>query len=116
MLDGFYVGYMSAGSGYGVVMFIFQGKTIVGVDAGGVKFDGTFDANEDGSSLQGKITVSAPPNISLVQGISTGAEGLTYNLPFSMPTDFLDKPFIKIDTPFGAVNVKLEKLRDIPKS
>lgn len=116
MLDGFYVGYMSAASGYGVVLFVFQGTVIVGVDAGGVKFDGTFTHNSDTGEYQGSIRVDAPPNISLVQGIATGPNGLKYNVPFSLPADFLDSPFIKIDTPFGGVNVKLEKLRDLQAS
>lgn len=113
MLDGFYVGYMTAASGYGVVLFVFQGTTIVGVDAGGVKFDGDFTHNPDTGEYQGKIRVDAPPNISLVQGIATGPSGLKYTVPFSLPSDFLTSPFIKVETPFGAVNVKLEKLRDL---
>lgn len=112
MLDGFYVGYMSA-DGYGVVLFAFKGKTIVGVDAGGVKFDGNFDQDKDTLAYSGKITVNAPPNIDLVQGINTGPNGLVYEVPLSMPVNFLDAPFIKVETPFGIVHIKMEKLRDL---
>ncbi|RWM57438.1 hypothetical protein [Mesorhizobium sp.] len=112
MLDGFYVGYMSA-DGYGVVLFVFKGKAIVGVDAGGVKFDGNFDQDPATKAYSGKISVDAPPNIDLIQGINTGPNGLKYEVPFTMPENFLEAPFIKITTPFGAVNVKLEKLRDL---
>lgn len=112
MLDGFYVGYMSA-DGYGVVLFVFRGSNIVGVDAGGVKFDGTYAQDSATNSFRGKITVNAPPNIDLVQGINTGPNGLTYEVPFSMPENFLEAPFIRVDTPFGPVNIKLEKLRDL---
>lgn len=113
LLDGFYVGYMTATSGYGVVLFVFQGDVIVGVDAGGVKFDGKFVRNTESGDYQGDICVEAPPNISLVQGISSGPSGVKYTVPFSLPSDFLSYPFIKVETPFGAVNVKLEKLRDL---
>jgi len=113
LLDGFYVGYMTAASGYGVVLFVFQGNVVVGVDAGGVKFDGSFLHDDDTGTYQGNIRVDAPPNISLVQGIPTGPSGLKYTVPFSLPADFLTSPFIKVETPFGAVNVKLEKLRDL---
>lgn len=112
-MDGFYVGYMTATGGYGVVLFVFRGKTIVGVDAGGVKFDGTFVQNKETGEFQGNIRVDAPPNISLVQGVPTGPNGLRYTVPFVMPSNFLETPFIKVETPFGAVNVKLEKLRDL---
>lgn len=112
MLDGFYVGYMSA-DGYGVVLFVFRGSNIVGVDAGGVKFDGYYTLDPVTKSFNGKITVNAPANTNLVQGGNTGPNGLTYEVPFSMPENFLDVPFIRVDTPFGPVNMKLEKLRDI---
>lgn len=112
MLDGFYVGYMTS-NGYGVVLFVFRGNTIVGVDAGGVKFDGTFSRDETTKAHRGMVTVDAPPNINLVQGVHTGVNGLKYEVPFSLPENFLSAPFIKVDTPFGAVNIKLEKLRDL---
>ncbi|HCH72309.1 MAG TPA: hypothetical protein DFK19_10300 [Ochrobactrum sp.] len=112
MLDGFYVGYMTA-DGYGVVLFVFRGASIVGVDAGGVKFDGTYAQDSVTKAYQGKIRVEAPPNIELVQGVNTGANGLSYEVPFSMPENFLEAPFIRVDTPFGPVHIKLEKLRDL---
>ena len=112
MLDGFYVGYMT-GKGYGVVLFVFRGNTIVGVDAGGVKFDGKYTFNSENSLYSGEVTVSAPPNSELVQGIQTGPAGITYKVPFSMPENFLNEPYIKVETPFGSVNVRLEKLRDL---
>lgn len=112
MLDGFYVGYMTS-NGYGVALFVFKDKNLVGADAGGVKFDGTFDQDPVTKSYRGKVVVNAPPNIDVVQGINTGPNGLVYEVPFSMPENFLDAPFIKVDTPFGPVNIKLEKLRDL---
>jgi len=112
MLDGFYVGYMAANE-YGVVLFVFKGSNIVGVDAGGVKFDGSYAQDDTTKAYRGNITVDAPPNIDLVQGVNTGANGLRYEVPFTMPETFLSAPFIKVDTPFGPVNIKFEKLRDL---
>jgi hypothetical protein len=112
MLDGFYVGYMT-GVGYGVVLFAFKDDFIIGVDAGGVRFDGKYSKAADLQSYVGKITVTAPANINLVQGVNTGASGLTYEVEFSMPEDFLSRPYISVSTPIGPVNVKLEKLRDL---
>lgn len=112
-MDGFYVGYMTAVDGYGVVLFVFKGEKIVGADAGGVKFDGTFKQEQVTGVYEGSIVVSAPPNIKLVQGVETGPTGLKYEVPFTMPSNFLAAPFITVSTPFGTVNVKLEKLRDM---
>jgi hypothetical protein len=111
MIDGFYVGYMSA-QGYGVVLFIFRKNRLVGTDVGGVRFDGKF-ASDSAGSYSGNVTVKAPPNVELIQGVNSGPNGLTYDVPFSLPSNFLEAPFIKIATPFGAVNIKLEKLRDL---
>lgn len=112
MLDGFYVGYMTS-NGYGVVLFVFRDDVLVGVDAGGVKFDGTFAQDPETKEYKGTVTVDAPPNIDLVQGVSTGPNGIKYEVLFTMPENFLEAPFIKVSTPFGPVNVKLEKLRDL---
>ena len=30
-----------------------------------------------------------------------------------MPPDFTEKPFLRLDTPLGPVNVHMEKLREI---
>lgn len=113
MIDGFYLGYMSAVGGYSVVLFVFKDNVIVGADAGGVKFDGAYTLNPDSGSYNGSIKVTAPANITLVQGKTTGEDGLTYNVNFSMPENFLNQPFITIATPYGSVNVKLEKIRDM---
>jgi hypothetical protein len=112
MLDGFYVGYMS-GQGYGVVLFVFKGNSIVGVDAGGVKFDGNFEKDGETKEYRGKVTVSAPPNIELIQGIRTGDTGLKYDVSFALSENFTELPFARIDTPLGPVNIKLEKVRDL---
>lgn len=112
MLDGFYIGYMS-GQGYGVALFVFRKPNIVGVDATGVTFDGNYNIDPKDGSLFGTMTIKVPPNIDLIQGGNTGPEGLIYKVTLSIPENFLDAPFIHVDTPFGPVNVKLEKLRDL---
>ncbi len=112
MIDGFYVGYVSA-ENYGVLMFVLKDDKLVGVDAGGVKFDGTIEQDPDTKVYSGTVKVTAPPNVDLVQGINTGPDGLTYETSLSLPENFLDAPFIDLNTPLGPVNIKLEKLRDL---
>ena len=88
---------------YGVALFVFKEGNIVGVDAGGVKFDGTFTEDVNTKAYSGRVTVKAPPNIEIIQGVNTGQSGLTYEVLFTMPDNFLDVPYIKIDTPFSTV-------------
>ena len=54
-------------------MLIFRNGTIVGVDAGGVEYDGTYSAVESGVAV--KLNVSIPPNIPLIQGVMSGPQG-----------------------------------------
>jgi hypothetical protein len=115
MLDGFYVGYMSGKgeNGYGIVLFVIKQNNIVGVDAGGVKFDGTYSEDKEKGGYSGHMKVVAPPNIQLIQGINTGPSGLTYEVPLFMPANFVELPSFRVDTPLGPVNVRLERLRDL---
>jgi len=114
-MDGFYVGYMSATAGYGVVLFVLRDREIVGVDAGGVRFDGEYEDDPETGGFKGRILITVPPNTSLVQGVNSGPSGMNYSTNFKMPPDFLEVPFIKITTPLGEVNVKLEKLRELDR-
>ena len=109
-IDGFYAGYFTGLSGSGMAMFILSSGVIVGADNAGVKFDGKYSKVDTGG-FAGSVTVSAPPNVNLIQGVTSGAAGLTYAVPFEFSPDFVEEPFIKISTPMGPVNVKLVKLR-----
>jgi hypothetical protein len=112
MLDGFYVGYMSS-VGYGVALFVFRDGHIVGVDAGGVKFDGTYKFDEAQNSYLGHVTIDIPPNTTVIQGQTMGTQGLKYTTNLALPANFLAEPFFQVSTPLGTVNVKMEKLRDL---
>lgn len=111
-MNGFYAGYFTATSGVGLAMFILREGVIIGSDPSGVIFDGTFVANGDGSA-DGLVAVSAPPGVTLIQGITVGPEGLKYTLPIHLPPDVSNAPFIRLDTPIGAVNLRLVKLKEI---
>jgi hypothetical protein len=83
----------------------------VGVDGSGTRFDGTYQPA--GDSIDVTMEVSAPPNLTLIQGTPTGPEGLTYPLSFRVPGNFAEASFLPISTPLGPVNVRLEKLRTL---
>lgn len=111
--EGFYLGYVSAENGFGIILLVFKDNKIIGADAGGIKFDGFFENNSVSDFYKGSIKVDAPPNVQLVQGINTGPDGLTYTVPIDLPKNFLNDPYVSLKTPLGALNIKLEKIRDL---
>lgn len=111
-MSGFYAAFITGIDSEGLVLFAAHDGKIVGTDPSKVLFDGTYHLDVDGS-LVGRVTVSAPPNGTLVQGVSTGPSGVTYETSFVIPTDFETRDYVRIDTPFGPVNAKFSKLRDL---
>lgn len=111
-IDGYYLGYM-ASEGYGVVAFIFKEGCIAGIDASGVTFDGTYEESLDSGDYIGNVNVRVPSNTEIIQGVKSEEGGVSYQVLLKIPNNFLEIPFFTVDTPFGPVNVKLEKLRNI---
>lgn len=112
-MDGFYAGYFTAKAGNGLAMFVFREGVIVGSDILGVTFDGSYRLNANRDGFNGRVTITAPPGGTLIQGISTGPEGLVYRVDVEFPLNFNNLPYLKLDTPYGPVNLKLVKVRDI---
>jgi hypothetical protein len=110
-IDGFYAAYLTGSGGQGFGMFVFRNGTIIGADAGGAKYDGTYKDIANGFSI--KLAVSLPPNTMLIQGVTTGPEADSSELEFQVPADFLSQPFLRVSAKHGPVNVKLTKLREL---
>jgi hypothetical protein len=111
--NGIYSGYFTGSAEIGFGLLLIKDGLIVGADAGGVKFDGKYEANKSGDGFEGIVQVNAPPGGTLIQGIPTGPNGLNYEVKVHLPLDFGARPFIKIETPFGPINVKFVKIRDL---
>jgi hypothetical protein len=112
-IEGFYAGYFTGAAGNGLGLFIFTNGSIVGVDAIGVRFDGTYRKTEEGTGFSISVTVTAPAGGQLVQGTSTGETGLIYQVDAKIPVDFENTNFLTLATQYGAVNVRLKKLRGL---
>lgn len=112
--DGFYAIYFAGTEGEGVGLLVIADGILVGVDGGGVKFDGKVAPEADGNGFSGKVHVSAPPGMALIQGIATGENGIEYDIGIHLPFDFQEIEYISISTPFGTVNAKFIKLREWP--
>lgn len=108
--DGFYAGYMHSSGGQGFAMFVFREGVIAGADPLGVEFDGHYAVREDGS-MAGHVSVVVPPNTTLIQGVTTGASGMKYDVPIDLPSGAFEAPFVRLDTPLGPVNLRMQKLR-----
>ena len=85
-----------------------------GSGTGGGASDGSI-IEGSGGDLKGEIRVEVPAGVSTVQGLTAGSSGLSYTTPITLPSDFASKPFIRIETPLGVVNVRLNRIREISK-
>ncbi|WP_333897440.1 hypothetical protein [Brevundimonas aurantiaca] len=111
-MDGFYSALFSGKAGEGSAMFILSDGVLVGADPLGVLFDGSYTPDGKGG-FAGKVIVKAPPNGELVQGVTTGPDGLTYEVGIEIPADFETRPFLTLSTPLGPINFVLKRLRSV---
>lgn len=109
--DGIYAVYMSGTEGQGFAMFSFREGKIHGADPLGVRFSGLYKVDDDGS-LDGTVRVTVPSSDTVVQGVTAGVHGLTYEVKLFVSRASLDNDYIRLETPLGPVNYKLEKLDD----
>jgi hypothetical protein len=110
-INGFYAVYLTGMATQGLAMLVFRNGKVVGVDVGGVQYDGIY--SDSGSAFSVKLKVSIPPSTALVQGVSTGPEGDVSEIDFQLPVDFLSRPFIRVAAKHGPVNAKIVKLREL---
>ncbi|MDK2766854.1 MAG: hypothetical protein KYX69_03950 [Sphingomonas sp.] len=103
---------MTGSEGQGFALFTFIGGRIVGSDPMGVLFDGRYDEDGEGT-ISGSITVTVPANGTVIQGVSTGSSEMTYATPITLAKADLEAAFFPVETPLGAVNVRLQKLRNL---
>ena len=111
--DGIYAVYLAALAGEGLALLLLSGGRITGADAAGGKFDGVYRVPQDTESFDVYITVSIEPNGTLIQGQLVGDQGLRYTVNFQLPENFVDLPYISVDTPYGKVNAKFVRLRGL---
>jgi hypothetical protein len=112
MIDGYYAGYMTASAGHGMALLVFDRGTIAGADLNGVQFDGSYRQVE-GGAWTGQVRVKIPPGTTVIQGYTAPPQGLSYDVPVSLPGNFLDAPYIELATPLGPVAMRLVKVREV---
>ena len=110
-INGFYAAYLTGAQGQGFLLFILRNGIVVGVDVGDAKYDGTYTPVDGGFDVN--LKVEFPPNSDLVQGVRTGPETVVSELHFTLPADFLSRPFLRIEAQHGPLNAKITKMRDL---
>lgn len=106
-----YAAYFTGAIGVSLGLFIVGDGIISGVDAGGIKYDGTLTTMED-QSLKGAVRFTLSPGQQLITG-AIAASLQDFIVPLHLPTHFADGAIVEIQTPLGPVNARFEKLRDI---
>jgi len=112
-IDGIYCAFMSGRAGEGMALFVFQDGIVTGSGYDGAQFDGTYCITKDEEVFEAKINVKISPNKLLIQGAASGESGLTYDVDLKMPIDFVQRLFVRVETPPGPVNVRFVKLRSL---
>lgn len=106
--DGFYGIYYTGHAGSSFGLLVLMNKTIVGIDAAGGRYDGSFE-DADGC-IKGKISLQVPAGIPLVTGGGVGP--LTMEIPVELTLPIKEDNPQEIRTPAGPVNVNFRKLRN----
>ena len=110
--DGFYTVYLSGKAGNGFSMFTIRHGVIVGADMLGAIYDGQLE--EDGTGgYKATLAVKLPPNMSVIQGGTTGPHGDSHHMTFELPTNFLSVDFVRINGKLGPINAKFVKIRGL---
>ena len=107
-----YIAYLSGAVGSNVALYYIGNGVIAGVDAGGMKYDGAYRIEDDGS-YNGNLIYVIPRGVLLITGQQT-TEEQKIELPFLLPNKFWDGQIVRFDSPMGPVNAKFEKLKKLP--
>jgi hypothetical protein len=111
-VDGFYSAYFTGAKGNSLGLFVFENGRIIGVDVGGIEYDGTYAVDANRGLVTGKIVFIVKPGHALITGAQANADPLRYEFALSIPAGFADGRVVQIDTPTGPVNARFEKVRD----
>ena len=110
-MDGYYAAYLTGRGGNTVLLLAIKSSSLIGVDAGGLKYDGTVEPASDGG-FKFHVKYIIQPGTPLITGMGSVATPTPVSLDFTVPADFASGTIVTIHTPFGPINAKMSKLRD----
>lgn len=104
--------YLSGRSGQSIGMFYFADDVVVGVDVGGITYDGHLSEQKDGR-LVGAVKFVVPSGGSLITGMTAGeTQELVAEINFPLDFAVSGEP-VRIETPAGPVAARFELLREL---
>lgn len=95
-----------------MVLIYIGGGIIAGVDLATMLYDGSYAVNSDGS-LEGTVEYIVPAGATLITGAGPST-ATKVPIRLHLPVNFADGRVITFETPFGKVNARFEKLKDLP--
>jgi hypothetical protein len=110
-IEGFYRAYFTGATGQSIGMFVFLDGKIVGADAGGGHYDGTFTVSKDNSKIIADVRFSMPVGGVSVTGASAGFDPMSVQMKLELPAEIQPHQVHRLETPMGPVNAKFEKIR-----
>ncbi len=111
VIDGFYTAYFTGVAGQSIGMFVFLEGKIAGADAGGGRYDGTYDVSVEGDHIVADVRFSLSPGGMSITGATSGAAPMSVPIKLMLPTDLQPHQVHRLETPIGPVNAKFEKIR-----
>jgi hypothetical protein len=113
LLEGMYSIAFRGRDGEGLGILVLMGGRIFGSD-GAVSYDGQYEPSKKRPGfIDASLRLTVPPGVSLV--VNRRAQPATYWFELKANIAARDPTSLKVDTPYGPVQVTVEYLRDIPK-
>ncbi len=114
MKEGFYsITYTGAAGGSGFGILVFDTGAVIGADAAGGRYDGTYVYNPKTEMIDAKVKLTVPAGAWLVTGVPAQGEEWSFDFEPSFPRETSETPF-QVDIPSGPVNVIIRYLRGFP--
>ncbi len=112
-MNGFYAAYFTGEIGSSIGMFVFKDGVIAGADAGGGKYDGSYNVVDEGRFVECTVKFILPIGNQSITGATATTEPISIDVPIKLPTDFNRTDVHRIETGLGAINAKFEKIKGI---
>ena len=110
MREGFYKVDYAGTWGLGFAVMVFDSGVVVGADAMGGTYDGTYEWNPATSQLDVQVQVKIPAGVTVVQGEVAPEGGLTFSASCSFSREARNE-IVKATTELGDVQVAIDLLR-----
>ena len=114
--EGFWSVRSKGDAGEGVGVIVLDTNMVVGADAAGVVYDGTYCRNNN-NELDCEVTATVVNNdVWIVTNRTMLLKGSSFQIKAVLPSEFGLSTTISVNTPFGPIKVSFSKIRDFPVS